>query len=180
MSEDEVDYHYRILTAGQWRCGQCDNCFTPHPALVMLCTQCRIGCCDDSVCDPCYHCGLPFCNDCFRSHNPCDADVLVKYRPELQCRHCHSAHDIGTGTCFTRCMRCLQACCSSRQHCRAQVHTPHCGCRGDLCGDCAYWRGTSRTHSLVIPATQRIAVVPRPGPRRYVCRRCFPTGYYAD
>ena len=62
MTEDEVDYHYPIRTAGQWQSGLCVNCFTRHRALVMLCTHCRIGCCDDSVCDPCHNCGLPFCN----------------------------------------------------------------------------------------------------------------------
>ena len=182
-----VDYHYPVLTAGQWQNGLCENCFTPHRDLVMLCTHCRKGCCDDSVCDPCVNCGLPFCNTCSRAHDPCHSDVLVKYRPELECRHCKRPHAIGTGISCNRCIRCLKPCCIARQHCQSQIHTAQCGCHGDMCGDCAYWRDLPRSNCVYIFDTDAlvrgfmlVAVVPRLGPRRYVCRRCFPTAIGAQ
>jgi hypothetical protein len=147
-----------------------------------LCTHCRIGCCNDSVCDACNNCGLPFCRRCYRSHHPCRLDVLVNYRPDLKCRHCNRPYDIGTGTSMTHCRRCLKPCCISVEPCKSQVYTAHCGCHGDMCGDCAYWRSFPRSDTLhifdtgaLVPGFMFEAIVPRPGPRRYVCRRCFPT-----
>ena len=62
-----------------------------------------------------------------------------------------------------------------------------CGCHEDMCGDCAYWRDYPQSTCVyifdmdaLVRGYMLVAVVPRLGPRRYVCRRCFPVAMAPD
>ena len=130
-----------MVTVFQWPWihGLCQGCFRCRRSAeykqIMKCWICWKGCCEDAVCDACHICGKPCCPECRPSHF-CVPNQLLNWYPDLQCRFCPRAQDIGNSHSCEECRR--RQCINSE--CQSHLRTTDCPHHKDCCGGCASWR----------------------------------------